>query len=241
MGARQPSIADTEPADNVLYNIDPIHPLDLAICYNATEDKMGNIISQLKRSWVGKRLRERLVPLSLLLLVIAIWVGIFYLYQHYPGKFAELRAYGYLGAFLLSLLFNATVILPVGAISIVFALGAVPSLSPVVVGLAGGIGAAIGETTGYVAGYSGRRVIQRSQMYSRVEDWVKQRGAIVIFIFSIVPFAFDVVGIVAGVLRFPFWRFFVLCWLGRTILYIGAALAGAWGWEAILPYFNLQQ
>ena len=38
----------------------------------------------------------------------------------------------------------------------------------------------------------------------------------------------------SGILRFPFWRFFLLCWLGRTILYIGAVFAGAWGWEAVL-------
>ena len=55
-----------------------------------------------------------------------------------------------------------------------------------------------------------------------------------IFIFSLVPFfPFDLAGIVAGALRFPFWKFFLLCWLGRTLLYIGVALAGAWGWGAI--------
>jgi len=53
-----------------------------------------------------------------------------------------------------------------------------------------------------------------------------------------VPFVFDLAGIAAGVLRFPFWKFFLLCWLGRTLLYIGAALAGAWGWEAMLHYFS---
>jgi len=196
---------------------------------------MSNIISRLKRWWVEKGLRERLIHLLVLLLVIAIWVVIFYFYQRYPDKFVGLKAYGYLGAFLLSLLFNATVILPVGAIGIVFTLGAVPFLSPVLVGLAGGIGAGIGEITGYMAGYSGRRIIQRGKMYSRVEDWVRRWGGIAILVFSIVPFAFDVVGIVAGVLRFPFWRFFIFCWLGRTILYIVAALAGARGWEALLP------
>jgi len=204
------------------------------MCYNAIEGKMGNIISQVKRVWGGKGLRKKLIPLLVLLLVIAIWVCIFYFYQHYPDMFDELKGYGYLGAFLLSLLFNATVILPMGAIGVVIALGAVLPL-PVVVGLAGGIGAAIGEITGYMAGYSGRGIAQRSPLYGRVESWVRRWGELAIFVFSIVPFAFDLVGIAAGVLRFPFWKFFILCWLGRTILYIGAALVGAWGWEAVLP------
>jgi len=195
---------------------------------------MSQIIDQVKRWWVEKGLKKKLVPLLVLLLVIAIWVSIFYLYQRYPGKFDELKTYGYLGAFLLSLLFNATVILPLGAIGVVFALGAVLPL-PVVVGLAGGIGAGIGEITGYMAGYSGRGIAQRSKMYNRVEGWLKRWGELAIFVFSMVPFAFDLVGIAAGVLRFPFWKFFILCWLGRTILYVAVAVFGAWGWEAVLP------
>ncbi|MBA7474937.1 hypothetical protein ES707_10299 [subsurface metagenome] len=195
-----------------------------------------NLIADNDRpSGVKKGIKGKLIPLLILILVIAIWVGIFYLYQHYPDRFNELKAYGYLGSFLLSLLFNATVILPMGAIGIVFALGAVPSLTPVLVGLAGGIGAAIGEITGYMAGYSGRGIAQRSKRYSQVEGWVRRWGALAIFIFSVVPFAFDLAGISAGVLRFPFWKFFLLCWAGRTILYIAAALSGALGWEAILP------
>jgi membrane protein YqaA with SNARE-associated domain len=211
-----------------------VYPLDPAICYNAIEDRMSQLISHIKQSGGGKGLRRKLIPLLVLLLVIAIWVGIFYLYQRYPGTFDELKAYGYLGAFLLSLIFNATVILPVGAIGTIFALGAVLPM-PVVVGLAGGVGAAIGEITGYMAGYSGRGIAQKSQMYSRMETWVRRWGWLAIFVFSIVPFAFDLVGIAAGVLRFPFWKFLFFCWLGRTILYIGAALAGAWGWGVLLP------
>ncbi len=84
------------------------------MCYNATEDKMSQIISYIKQSVGGNRLKNILIPLLILLVVIAIWVGIFYFYQRYPGRFDELKGYGYLGAFLLSLLFNATVILPLG-------------------------------------------------------------------------------------------------------------------------------
>jgi len=193
------------------------------MCYNA-EDKMD------KRDW----LKRKLIPLLTLLLVIAITVGIFYFYKHYPSRVEELKGYHYLGAFLISLTLNATVILPAGNILIISVLGAVlPSAT--MVGLAGGAGAAIGEITGYMAGYSGRGIAQRSKMYSRVEGWMRKWGAMTIFIMSLVPFIFDLAGIAAGVLRFPFWKFFLLCWLGRTILYIVIALLGAWGWEAVLP------
>ena len=172
--------------------------------------------------------KKKFIPLLALLLAVIITVVLFL----YRDRVAELEGYGYLGAFLISLVSNASVILPVPGLLVLVALGSI--LHPVGVGLAGGIGAAIGEITGYMAGYSGRGLAQRSKMYNRVEGWMRRWGTMTIFIFSLVPFfPFDLAGIVAGALRFPFWKFFLLCWLGRTLLYIGVALAGAWGWGAI--------
>jgi membrane protein DedA with SNARE-associated domain len=199
---------------------------------------MSKIIGKEKQAGGKKRnLKKRLIPLLTLLLVIAISVGIFYFYRNYPGMIDELKAYGYLGAFIISLTFNATVILPAGNILILSALGAIlPSAT--IVGLAGGAGAAIGETTSYLAGYSGHGLVANSRLYNRVEGWMRRWGVITIFILSLVPFVFDLAGIAAGALRFPFWKFFLLCWLGRTILYIGAAFAGSWGWQAVLPHIS---
>ncbi len=175
-------------------------------------------------------LKKRLIPILTITLVIAITVGLFL----FRDKLPELEGYGYLGAFLISLVINATVVLPVGNFFIISTLGALlPSAT--LVGLAGGIGAAIGETTGYMAGYSGRGVLEKSRLYLRLVKWVRKWGIMTIFIFSLVPFFFDLAGIAAGALRFPFWKFLLVCWLGRTILYIGIALAGAWGYNLFLP------
>jgi len=226
MGAHKLSIAEREPANNIM-------------CYNSSEDKMSRIISHDKPGGVrrGERIRRRIIPLLTLLLVIAIVVGVFYFYQSYPNKIEQLKNYGYLGAFLISLIFNATVILPAGNIVMLAILGAtLPSAT--LVGLAGGAGAAIGEITGYIAGYSGQAIVRRQRTYARLESWVKKWGAITIFLVALVPFLFDLAGIAAGVLRLPLWKFLLACWLGRTILYIGVALAGAWGWEAVLPHLG---
>lgn len=185
----------------------------------------------------GNWLKKKLIPILTLLFIIAIVVGIFYFYRNYPDRAAQLQGYGYLGAFLISLTFNATVILPAGSILLLAILGATLP-SPALVGLAGGAGAAIGEITGYMAGYSGQAIVQRQRAYAKVEGWVKKWGAITIFIFAMVPFVFDLVGIAAGVLRFPLWKFLLACWLGRTILYIVIALAGAQGWEAVMRYLG---
>ncbi|MFC1916036.1 VTT domain-containing protein [Chloroflexota bacterium] len=181
------------------------------------------------KRWAGKKF----IPILTLLLVVAITIGIFYFYRQYPSRIEVLRNYGYLGAFLISLIFNATVILPAGNILIISTLGAVlPSAT--MVGLAGGAGAAIGEITGYMVGYSGRGVARRSRLYYLVEGWVRRWEAVAIFIFALIPFIFDFAAIAAGILRFPFWKFFLLCWLGRTIAYIVVAWVGAWSWVVVL-------
>jgi len=186
-----------------------------------------------KQGW----LKRNITPLLTLLLVIAIIVGISYFYKNYPGRIDELKTYGYLGAFLISLVLNATVVLPAGNFIMIATLGAtLPSAT--MVGLAGGVGAAIGEITGYMVGYSGRAIVQKQKIYTRLEDWVRRWGAVAIFFLSLVPFFFDLAGIAAGVLRLPLWKFLLACWLGRTISYIVIALSGALGWEVVLRYLG---
>jgi membrane protein YqaA with SNARE-associated domain len=179
-----------------------------------------------KRKW----LKDRIVPLLTLTLVIGIIVSVFYFYKEYPEKIDALQDYGYLGAFVISIILNATVVLPVGNFAFIITLGAILPIFPLV-GIAGGLGAAIGEMTGYMAGYSGRGIIQKQNLYKRLEEWVAKWGALAIFVLSAVPLFFDVAGLAAGAMRFPVWKFFVACWLGRTLLYIVFAWIGAMGWE----------
>ena len=200
--------------------------------------RMGKPTDSEMQSRVEKKkgIRKRVIAFVTLVLIIALSIGLFCFYQEYPDRIAALRAYGYLGAFIISIIFNATVILPAGSILILSALGAtMPSAA--VVGLVGGAGAAIGEITGYIAGYSGRGLVDRRGMYERVEGWVARWGSMTIFVLSLVPFIFDLAGIAAGVLRFPFWKFLLLCWLGRTILYVTFVVLAAMGLQIMLPWF----
>jgi membrane protein DedA with SNARE-associated domain len=160
-----------------------------------------------------------------------------------PGLIAELKGYGYFGAFLISLIGNASILLPGIVLPILTGLGIffyldVGLAGPVMVGLAGGVGAAIGELTGYMAGYSGRGLAEKSKLYFRLVGWVEKWGALAIFIFALVPLFFDLVGLAAGVLRFPLWKFVLVCWLGRTILYVVFIVLAALGWKVVLPYFG---
>ena len=186
-----------------------------------------------KNSWV----KTRLIPVLGLFIVVAIAVGIFCVYKDNPERFEQLEELGYLGVFLSSLVLNATVVLPAGNFLFLFVLGGALS-SPVLVGLIGGLAAAIGEFTGYAAGYSGRAIIKKRRLYNHLEGWMERWGSMTIFFLSVAPLFFDLAGIAAGALRFPIWKFFIACWLGRTVLYLAIAWAGAMGLDWVRDFIG---
>ena len=177
-------------------------------------------------------LKRRLTALAGLLLSLAIVAAIILVHHYDPDIFTKLGNYGYPGAFVISVILNGTILFPVSNVAVMIGLGATLPL-PWLVGVAGGFGAAFGEMTGYLAGRSGRGLLARSKVYIRVEGWVKKWGWLAVFIMAIVPFVFDVVGIIAGALRMPVWRFFIACWLGRTIFYVFAVYFASMGIKAL--------
>ncbi len=184
-------------------------------------DEVGEVET---KGWVKKWL----APAVMLLLVVVITAVLFV----YRDNVSQLEEYGYLGAFLISLVANATIIMPMPGQVLLFALGA--SFNPLLVGLASGFGGALGEITGYAAGFSGRGVLQNSQTYLNAVGWLEKWGMAVIFLFTVTPLPVDVVGIAAGALRYPLWKFLLVCFLGKAILYTGMAYIGAWGWDAVI-------
>jgi len=170
----------------------------------------------------ARRTRTRFLRLLALLLVVAATVAGFL----WRDRLSRFVAYGYPGIFIISLVANATVILPAPSLALVFALGGV--LDPLLVGLAAGLGEALGELTGYLAGYSGRAVIENREIYNRLHGWMRQYGLATIFVLSVFPNPFfDLAGIAAGVLRFPIGYFLLSCWLGKTLKTTVFALVGA--------------
>ena len=107
------------------------------------------------------------------------------------------------------MLANATVLLPAPGIIFVFAMGAV--FDPFWVAIAAGLGAAIGELTGYLAGFSGQGVVENVDYYDRLLNWMDKHTrlsnlALTVLAFIPNPF-FDLAGIAAGALKIPVFRF----------------------------------
>jgi uncharacterized membrane protein YdjX (TVP38/TMEM64 family) len=138
----------------------------------------------------------------------------------------RLAAYGYPGIFVLSVLANATVILPAPGVAITFAMGAV--FHPIGVALAAGSGAALGELTGYMAGFSGQGIVSRSNFYDRVKAWVERNGGPAVLLLAFIPNPFfDVAGAAAGALRMPVPKFLAWVWVGKVLKMLVFAYAGS--------------
>jgi len=171
-------------------------------------------------------LRKRVVTIvsrtAAFVFAVGITVGIYY----FRDSFRNLASFGYVGIFFLSILANATIILPAPGVAFVFGMGAV--FNPFLVALAAGAGAAIGELSGYLAGYSGQAIIQRTPFEQQLEGWMKRYGGRTILIFAFIPNPlFDVAGMIAGMLKMPLWRFLFFCWIGKTLKMLLFAYAGS--------------
>jgi membrane protein YqaA with SNARE-associated domain len=175
--------------------------------------------------------RMALARTAALAAVIGITIYIFSI----RDRAASLQGYGYPGIFVLSLLANATLILPAPGVAITFAMGAV--FNPLGVALAAGTGSALGELTGYLAGFSGQAVVRRSRVYERLEDWTRRYGSLTILVLAFIPNpVFDMAGAAAGALRMPIAKFLLWTWIGKTLkmLLFAYAGAGSMGWLSSL-------
>jgi len=143
----------------------------------------------------------------------------------------NLEDIGYVGLAVTVLIATGGLVLPVPSLATACAAGIL--LEPPYVALVAGSAGAVGELTGYFLGYSGRGVLDKSRLYQRMEDLMRRRGWLVLFLVALIPNPiFDFVGIAAGALRYPVWRFLAVVWAGKVLkfLTLGYACANSVNW-----------
>ncbi|MGE5643128.1 MAG: VTT domain-containing protein [Byssovorax cruenta] len=162
-----------------------------------------------------------------LLRVLALFavIGITLFVFSIRDRVEQFAVLGYPGIFLIALLANATVLLPAPGVAVIYAMGAI--FNPFGVGLAAGTGGALGEISGYLAGFSGQAVVERTDIYNRVRPWVEKYGGWAILVLSAIPNPFfDIAGIAAGIAKMPLRTFLLFTWIGQLIKMTLFALAG---------------
>ena len=93
--------------------------------------------------------------------------------------------YGYIGIFIISILGNISIVIPVPFVLVIYAFGSI--LNPILLGLAGGLGSTIGEFTSYLVGRGGRVILNEKQRtrLDRIEKLVEKHGLLLIFLFGL--------------------------------------------------------
>lgn len=146
--------------------------------------------------------------------------------------------FGYVGAFLISLIASATIVLPAPGIFVVIAMSA--ALDPLLLGLISGLGSAVGELTGYAAGRGGRALIpeENKHQFARIQELTQKHGALLLAVWSAVPMPlFDFAGIVAGAMRMRVSRFLLAVTIGKSIKYTIMIMLGSTSLQWLQQYF----
>ncbi len=161
----------------------------------------------------------------LIQLISAVLITLVILF--FSSEIEHYSSLGYLGAFLISLLTSATLIIPAPGWIAVLQLGTI--LNPVILGIVCGIGAALGELTGYFAGSGIVDLMKKRQgpRFEKYKTMVRKNSFFTILILAFIPNPlFDFAGIAAGAVKMPLWQFLLACTIGKIgkfflIAYLG--------------------
>ncbi|MFH2106680.1 MAG: VTT domain-containing protein [Candidatus Micrarchaeota archaeon] len=168
------------------------------------------------------------------LLQIIFAVALIVIILAFSDKLKEFEQFGYAGVFIVSMLSSATLFIPAPGWAIVIAMAGV--LNPYIVGIVAGIGSALGETTGYIAGSGAEKMIhdEKLKKHRKYLEMIKKNDIPAIFILAFIPNPlFDIAGIAAGGLGISLPRFLFSCALGRIARYILLAYLGTFALEYI--------
>ena len=148
--------------------------------------------------------------------------------------------YGYFGIFLLGLIGALSIFFPIPYTVVIFTLG--QTFEPVWIAVAAGLGATLGEFSGYLLGYGGRKAI--GEKYKRKMDVLikvfKRYGPIVVFLFALTPLPDDLLFIPLGVMRYRIVKVLVPALIGKFCMNLIVAYSGRFSIGIIRDIFGVE-
>lgn len=146
---------------------------------------------------------------------------------------------GYLGAFLVSFIGAATIIIVVPYPAFIFILANL-GLNPILLAVLSGFAAALSEIVSYLLGFAGGRIIDKyySLKFSRLNNVISSHPRFtpfILFLFGLTPLPDDLLFIPLGLIRYNFIKAFIPNFLGRVVMLLGVAYLGRFS----LNYLNL--
>jgi membrane protein YqaA with SNARE-associated domain len=128
--------------------------------------------------------------------------------------------YKFLGVFIISLLGSASIVFPIPYTLVILFLGMNHIIDPLTLTVAGGLGSAVGQLSGYYIGYFGAKLVgverrRRMEFFVRM---FKKYGSTLVFLFAFTPLPDDLIIIPLGVLRYGFLRVFIPLLMGKLLM-----------------------
>lgn len=191
---------------------------------------------------MGRLKQKRWLTLALYVVILAgLSYGFMYLLGYLMAYFnvsvERFASTAYLLVFGVTLVSNAGIFVPV-YLHVSIMIAAANYFNPVLIALTASVAGALGEISGYYAGYMGKRIghLENIPGYDRLVGWMNKHGPWGIFLISAQPILpFDIAGLLAGASKMPLWKFLLPCWAGRFPKYLVACYVGPAVWD-ILPF-----
>lgn len=191
------------------------------------------------RKPLGRRSAYLFVGLGIVVVIAGISVGL-----RFPGLWRTLQVYGYLGAFAISVVGSATILVPVPMLPVVAGLGATLQY-PALVGLAAAAGETIGALSIYATGHGGGRALldnrtgRLQRLSERMERLMERRGWLALLIAStVLSPLFYPVALTSGALRYGTRRFVAVVFVGKLIKWMVVVYTAYYGIHGLLRIFR---
>ena len=148
------------------------------------------------------------------------------------------KNYGYLGAFIVTLLGNATILIPIPFALVIYICGSF--LNPLILGLVTGTASTIGELTAYFIGRGGRKVIDAKYGHrlDSIRKLIGRYGMLAIFLFALLPLPDDLLLIPLGMIKYDVRKLVTAMFLGKTIMCLVVACAGFYSFSSVRGVFE---
>ena len=182
--------------------------------------------------------RHKVATVIWLSILIVVVMAVF------QDTIAHLGSWGYLGAFLINGISSASIVLPApgGAIVLLMA----PDYNPLLLGIAAGLGGAVGSLTSYLVGAHARPAFQGRRSYSLAYRIMHRFGSVILLFATLMPISpGDFAGLLAGATRYPLRKYIlyvgVASVIKMTVMVYLAAASLAWlqewlqGWNQLIP------
>jgi len=138
----------------------------------------------------------------------------------------------------MSLIGASSIIIPIPYTIIIFLIA--KQYDPILLAIAGGTGAAVGEFAGYILGFYGQKVVseERKRKMKFLIKLFGRYGPVAIFLFALTPLPDDLLFIPLGILRYKFIKVFIPAILGKILMVYLLAHFGRIGADIILVIFG---